>query len=138
MVFIRAGELSHCIKLTNPKVFIVNEHFLSTKFHQLFPSGPRPSFVLVNSNDKQNQKDINDDCICFTWTYLINTGLVQQILRNPIVSIEDLAFVLFSSGTTGLPKGVAHTHSNAMAAFLRMYRKSFIINRQINKTHILF
>lgn len=44
---------------------------------------------------------------------LINPhGVDFSALRRPNVSIEDIAFLPYSSGTTGLPKGVQLTHRN--------------------------
>jgi 4-coumarate--CoA ligase len=39
--------------------------------------------------------------------------------RPRIVSEEDLAFLVYSSGTTGLPKGVMLTHRNIMANMMQ-------------------
>lgn len=85
--------------------------------------GHQPSFILVDSasnksskNNKNKHQLEDDDVISGTWTDLINAGRGKQIRPNRIVPKEDLAFVLFSSGTTGFPKGVAHTHANAMTA----------------------
>uniref|UniRef100_A0A1B0D2R2 Uncharacterized protein n=1 Tax=Phlebotomus papatasi TaxID=29031 RepID=A0A1B0D2R2_PHLPP len=39
-------------------------------------------------------------------------GVDFSALRRPNVSIEDIAFLPYSSGTTGLPKGVQLTHRN--------------------------
>ncbi len=47
-------------------------------------------------------------------------GTVEALLREPLLSLplpgaEDASVMFFTGGTTGLPKGAAHTHSTLMA-----------------------
>lgn len=96
------AELKHAIGLTNPIKLWIGDEVLLAKFHQLYPDeAQRPPFVVRDGP---------------SWTDLIALGKGQTIERPVVNTKEDVAFIFFSSGTTGLPKGVMLTHANCIAA----------------------
>ncbi|KAF2772343.1 4-coumarate-CoA ligase-like protein [Teratosphaeria nubilosa] len=49
------------------------------------------------------------------WTNIRKTSGALRYRRRELVPDKDLAFLVYSSGTTGLPKGVMLTHTNVIA-----------------------
>lgn len=62
------------------------------------------------------------------WTSVRHTSYVIRYSQTKVQAKKDLAFLVYSSGTTGLPKGVRLTHFNVVSQLLQ--------NEQVDGTHL--
>ncbi|QXJ33908.1 class I adenylate-forming enzyme family protein [Saccharolobus shibatae] len=112
-------ELEFLIKDSGAKLMIASCEAVKPKSIEIITTNP-DTFAEISSEYKEKWK-INNDC-----EEMLNLkGNVRGVKRNVLPS--DLALLVYTSGTTGLPKGVPITHSNIYASTW-IYNKWFKYN----------
>lgn len=100
-----AEELSFQLRDSGSRALVTQNAFLPVAVKAAEMAGISRDKIIVL--DQPNRKDI------IHWRNLIsNIDSVQRVKVDPKT---DLSFLCYSSGTTGLPKGVRLTHYNVVA-----------------------
>lgn len=93
---LRAKDIDYRLNHSEAKAIIVNEHYIH-EFEQVESLTNVKSFIV--GEEKQN------------WVSLMELAAQQSTeFVNVETSADDLAFLAYTSGTTGNPKGVMHSH----------------------------
>ncbi len=71
-----------------------------------------PDAEMVYLEDFRNKPTMGDKLNCALGAYLVPAGLLERILGLRGVEPDDLATLVFTSGSTGQPKGVMLTEAN--------------------------
>ena len=128
-----ARELEHQLKDSGAKAIVILANFATTLEHALPKTdikhvvitelGDRlgfPKRVLVNSVVKYVKKMVPPFFI--SGAYSFNQALAlgsTTSLSKPVIRSEDIAFLQYTGGTTGVSKGAMLTHGNIVANMLQ-------------------
>jgi len=110
--------------LLNGSGFVpINKKFPSDKLHNIIKSSGIKG-ILCNKNSTAELKKLEDRDLL---ELLVNDDLSNEIIPVPaekyaITKISEIAYVLFTSGSTGIPKGIGITHANFSAFINAMVR----------------
>ena len=88
----------------------------------LFASGKQAALIreIKNENNCPKMEKIFEPSP--TLERITKTNPLPGLVKGEITA-EDYCFMLYSSGTTGRPKGVVHTHGNTAASLLALQRQ---------------
>ncbi|NLI13465.1 MAG: medium-chain fatty-acid--CoA ligase [Peptococcaceae bacterium] len=107
----RAEELSYTLNKCETKVFFIPSHFRHFDYPammtSLAPKIPTLRKVVVVEKEKKIDEGIS---LCKV------IKEYSPLAGNRVRNADDLAAVLFTSGTEGFPKGVMLTHNNIIAS----------------------
>lgn len=104
-----AEELDYILKHSDSVGVIVQNAATFNKLKDIF-KGKNLKFIILLFGEE------TDDLPVFTFEEILEIGKGHNFVK-PELTIDDNAVMLYTSGTTGLPKGVLLTHKNILSQF---------------------
>lgn len=123
------SEIQHILNDSQSAVILVGTPFLLKKINKIKANCPHLKYIITAFNDKKS-----DDAI--SYDEMINEGKkLYPSLKDKIevqlqsVTPDDLSCLLYTSGTTALPKGAMLTHNNFMSNVIMAIDLMPIVNK---------
>lgn len=100
-----AEEIKYCLELSETDLLIFGEEFID-----------RVETIKNEIPQVKTRFFVGDDCPSFAESYDLLSQKYTAEAPLIVLAEEDDAALYFSSGTTGFPKAILHTHSSLMSA----------------------
>lgn len=108
-----ADELAYQLENAGAKALVTTKAFLATALEAARKAGIAEDRVILLGEEKDASHRVKH------WSNIRKTSGALRYRRRK-ADPEDLAFLAYSSGTTGLPKGVMLSHRNIVADLLQI------------------
>jgi acyl-CoA synthetase (AMP-forming)/AMP-acid ligase II len=119
----RQTEGEYILRKTRPKFVFMPRYFLNIDFTQILAQCDLPDPPGAIALDEDCQDEESGKWQIASWNSFLEIGqrnpLLLEVLRDRKASIgpESISDIMFTSGTTGFPKGVIGRHGQALRAF---------------------